>query len=80
MITPTIYVIIALAALVVIAALLFFIYQKRGEKKFTPMVGLGFAFIIAGIFFGHSRFIGYGLIGIGVTLAVIDMNVKLNKA
>jgi dipeptide/tripeptide permease len=80
MISSTIYIIITLVVLVVIATLAFFIYQKRGEKKPSPMVGLGLAFIVMGIIFGQSRLIGYGLIGVGVALAVVDMIVRLKKA
>jgi hypothetical protein len=80
MITSTIYIIMALVVLVAIATLAYFIYQKREDKKPSPLVGLGLAFITMGILFGDSRLIGYGLIGIGVAIAVIDMIIKLNKA
>ncbi len=80
MTTSMVYLIFALAVLAVIAVLFFIIYHKREEKKLSLLAGLGFAFIIAGILFGNSRLIGYGLIGVGVFIAVIDMIVKLNKA
>jgi hypothetical protein len=37
------------------------------------MAGLAFGFIMAGLFFGEKRSIGYSLLGVGVLLAVIDI-------
>lgn len=80
MTTSTIYIIMTLVVLVVVATLAYLVYQKREEKKPSSLVGLGLACITMGILFGNSRLIGYGLIGIGVAVAVIDMIIKLNKA
>ena len=61
--------IIALAGIMVILVLT----RKKINKPLTPLAGLAFGFIIAGMIFGESRLIGYGLIGVGVVLAVIDI-------
>ncbi len=45
----------------------------------TPLTGLAFGFILAGIIFGDDRLIGYSLLGIGVILAVIDIFKKLKS-
>jgi hypothetical protein len=37
------------------------------------LAGLAWAFVLAGIIFGEDRLIGYGLMGVGVVLAVIDV-------
>lgn len=71
-----IYIAIAIIALALIALALFFISRKKGSNKFTPLAGTAFGFVIAGIIFGENRLIGYGLIGIGVTLAIIDAFLK----
>jgi hypothetical protein len=73
----TVYILIAIAALAIIIALLVFVVRgKRVEKNLSPLTGLAFAFILAGIFaevfFGAGRLINYGLMGIGVILAVVD--------
>jgi hypothetical protein len=56
-----------------IAVLVFFIGKSRKEYRLTPLAGLAFGFVLAGIIFGDDRLISYSLLGIGVLLAVIDM-------
>jgi len=73
-----IYILIAVVVLLIIAILVVFV-KKKGVKPFTPLVGLAFAFILAGIIFGDSRAVGYSLMGIGVILAIIDIIQKLKK-
>jgi len=34
---------------------------------------MAFCFVLAGICFGENRLIGYGLMGIGIILAVLDI-------
>jgi hypothetical protein len=67
-----IYIAIAIVVLAVIAVVMFFVRKER-PKKLTPLAGLAFAFIIAGIAFGDSRLVGYSLIGVGVVIAVVDI-------
>ncbi len=67
-----VYIAIALVVLAVIAGLVHFA-GKRKEKRLTPLAGLAFAFVLAGLFFGQERWLGYGLLGIGVILAVVDI-------
>lgn len=74
-----IYIIIAIGALAVIAALLIFTKKIRPEAKLSPLAGLAFAFVIAGIIFGETRLVGYGLMGIGVAIALIDIVKKFKK-
>ena len=68
-----IYIAISIAALAVIAVLVFVVGKKRSEKTLTPLASFSFAFVLAGILFGDNRWIGYGLMGVGVILAVIDI-------
>lgn len=51
----------------------FFAGRNREEKKLTPLAGLAFGFILSGMFFSDNRLVGYGLMGIGVLLAVVDI-------
>jgi hypothetical protein len=71
--TSQIYIAVAIVVLAVIALLMVFVRRSGKEKRFTPLAGLAFGFILAGLFFGEKRLIGYGLLGVGVLLAVIDM-------
>ncbi len=68
-----IFILIAIAVLAVIALMVFVIGKKGTGQRLTPLASYAFAFILAGILFGENRLIGYGLMGIGVILAVIDI-------
>ncbi len=69
----TVNILIAIVVLLIVAALVFFLRINQNEKKLTPLAGLAFGFVIAGLIFGQERTIGYGLMGVGIVLAVIDM-------
>jgi len=68
-----IYILILIVVLLIIAILVFFIKKNKKQKPLTPLAGLAFGFVIAGIIFGESRLVGYSLIGIGVLFAIIDI-------
>ena len=72
-----IYIAISIVVLAIIAALVFFVNKNKNDKNFTPIAGLAFGFILAGIFWGEERLFGYSLTGVGVILAVIDIIKKL---
>jgi uncharacterized membrane protein YjgN (DUF898 family) len=67
------FIIVSIVVLAVIAVLVFLIRGKRAQNRITPLAGVAFAFVLAGILFGEDRLIGYGLMGIGVVLAVADI-------
>ena len=73
MTTSLAYVAISIAVLAVVAILAFLVRGKRAENRITPLAGLAFAFVMAGILFGEDRLVGYGLMGIGIVLAVGDI-------
>jgi len=79
--TSQIYIIISIVVLAIVAMLVFVVSRNKAgkEKALTPLAGLAFGFILAGLFASGSRLVGYGLMGIGVILAVIDMIIKLKK-
>ena len=69
-----IFILIAIVTLAAIAALWFFVIRKHGPKPLSPLSGIAFAFVIAGIVFGDQpHWLGYVLIGIGVAVAIADM-------
>ena len=71
--TSQAYIAASIVILLIVAVLVFLIAGRRGENRLTPLASLAFAFVLAGIFFGDDRRIGYGLMGIGVILAVVDI-------
>jgi lipopolysaccharide export LptBFGC system permease protein LptF len=75
-----IWIAISIVVLAVIAFLVFFVNKNRKRERLTPLASLAFAFVLAGIFFGDNRLIGYGLMGVGVLLAVIDIFNKSRKS
>ena len=68
-----IYIVVSILVLAIVAVLVFLVARKNNENRLTPLAGLAFAFIVAGILFGDNRLIGYGLMGVGVLLAVVDI-------
>jgi uncharacterized membrane protein len=68
-----IYIAISIVALALIAVFMFVAFKHRKVQRLTPLAGLGFGCILAGMFFGEEKVIGYSLLGIGVVLAVIDI-------
>ena len=76
MISSQIYILVGIIALAGIMVILV-LTTKKIKRPLSPLAGLAFAFIIAGLVFGESRLIGYGLMGIGVILAVIDIVRKM---
>lgn len=74
MAASTLFIIIAIVTLAAIAALWFFQIRPHGPKPLSPLSGIAFAFVIAGIVFGDEpRWLGYGLFAIGIVAAVADM-------
>jgi hypothetical protein len=71
--TSQIYIAVSITVLAVVALLVFLVSKNRKENRLTPLAGLAFAFVVAGILFGDDRLVGYSLLGVGVLLAVIDL-------
>jgi len=68
-----IYIAVSIIALAVVAFLVFFASKNRKENHLSTLASLAFAFTLAGILFGDDMLIRYGLMGVGVLLAVADM-------
>jgi len=71
------YIVISIASLLLLVILAIVTLRSGRPNRITPLAGLAFALILAGILFGQDRFVGYGLIGLGVVLAFLDI---LNKS
>ena len=74
-----IHIIFSMLVLLMIGGMLILGSRYKKEKKLSPLAGSSFAFIIAGIFFGSHRILGYGLLGVGFILAASDIIVKLKS-
>jgi hypothetical protein len=77
--TSDLYLGIAIGGIVIVSVLVFLVGGKGQRSRLTPLAGLAFAFIISGVLFGEERFIGYGLMGVGVVLAVVDIIVRSKR-
>jgi hypothetical protein len=73
------YILISIVVLAIIVLLVFFVARRGGGGRLTPLAGLAFAFVLAGLFFGENRLLGYGLMGVGVILALIDIYNKSRR-
>jgi membrane protein CcdC involved in cytochrome C biogenesis len=74
-----VYIILSVSILVIVAVLVFFISRRKKEEAFTPMTILAFGFILTGILYSNERSLNYSLMGIGVTLAILDMLKKIRE-
>jgi hypothetical protein len=71
--TSQITIAIAIATLAAIAVLLYRNGWRKVQKPLTPLAGLAFGFVLAGIIFHDGSIVPYTLLGIGVILSVVDM-------
>jgi hypothetical protein len=67
------YIVISIASLLLLVILAIVTVRSGRPNRITPLAGLAFALILAGILFGQDRFLGYGLIALGVVLAFLDI-------
>lgn len=75
----TIFVILSIMALVTIVAFVFLIRRNPNRKRLSPLTGVAFAFIIAGMLFEDNRFMGYALLGVGIIISIIDIIIKFRR-
>jgi hypothetical protein len=73
-----VYILIPILLLVIVAVLIFFLSRMKSKKKFSQLMALAFAFIVAGII-GEDRLVGYSLLGIGGILPLVDMYLTLHS-
>ena len=71
--TTIVYVGIVVGALVILAMLAYASIKSGRPTRLTPLAALAFVLVFAGILLGQERLVGYGLIALGVILALIDI-------
>jgi hypothetical protein len=69
------YMIFTIVTMVLLAMV--FLLKKTDDPKFTPLASLAFTFVLAGIVFSENRITGYGMLLVGISLAIADL---LNKS
>jgi membrane-bound ClpP family serine protease len=77
--TPYILMALVAGAIVVLLALAMMFRMKRERKPMSKLGAISLVFVIAGILFNENRLVGYGLIGVGLLLAVIDIFIKIKR-
>jgi hypothetical protein len=75
----TIYLIVAGLTLVVLVGVVLLSGRGGLGERLSPLASIAFILIIAGIFFSDDRIIGYGLMGIGIAVAIVDIVVKQRR-
>jgi uncharacterized membrane protein len=73
------YVLLSLIIILIVVVLVFFVGKNKNENRLTPLAGLAFGFIVAGILFGEKWVLGYGFLFIGVVIAIVDIFVRARK-
>jgi hypothetical protein len=64
-----------IATVIVLLAIAMFLLRRAGlvrGRPLSPLAAVSFALIVAAIAFGDGRLLPYALIGLGVSLAVLD--------
>ncbi len=68
-----VYILIAIVVLLLVAIVAFVLGRREPHNRLSPLAGLAFGFVIAGILFGDNQQVGFTMMGIGAVLAVIDI-------
>ncbi|MDP3918389.1 MAG: hypothetical protein Q8Q35_00595 [Nanoarchaeota archaeon] len=79
MVISRLYIIMSIVILLIIGLIIFFLNKNKKDKKLTPLAGFALGCFLIGIFFIENRLVGYGFIGIGLVLAIIDIILKNKK-
>jgi hypothetical protein len=73
------YLVVLLVVLALLAVFVFRVFT-RPQPRLTPLAAVAFAFVLAGVVFGETRLVGYGLMGVGVALAIADIVLQRRHA
>jgi ribose/xylose/arabinose/galactoside ABC-type transport system permease subunit len=74
------YILFAIVVLYIIAVVILRFSKVKNVQKISPIGGLAFAFVLAGLVLGQNRVVAYSLLGIGVALAIVDIVLRARKA
>lgn len=74
-----IYIGIAVLTLAIIFVVFALTGRNLRSQKLTPLAALAFWLVLAGLVFGEERLLGYGLMGAGILLALVDVWLKRSR-
>lgn len=74
-----IYIGIAVLTLAIIFVVFALTGRNLRSQKLTPLAALAFGLVLAGLVFGEERLLGYGLMGAGILLALVDVWLKRSR-
>jgi hypothetical protein len=69
----TIYILVSIIVIAVVAYLVLRVWKIKKDQRLSAIAGLAFGFVLAGLIFGEDRLAGYGLMAVGVLLALVDL-------
>jgi len=72
------YIYVALIILAAIALVVLILKTSAKNRQVSSLAGLSFVIILAGIVFGDEQWFGYGLMVVGILLAVLAI-IRINK-
>jgi hypothetical protein len=67
------YIIVALAALLIIAVIFFLLKPFGKPARSSILVALAFVFMITGFLWEDQKLFGNSMLGIGIVLSIIDV-------
>ena len=70
--TSQIYIVVFLAAAAVVALRVFFVLKNGHDSRPTFLAGLAATCVVTGIIFSDDGWIGYGVLGAGAVLGLIE--------
>jgi hypothetical protein len=74
------FIITGLVVLVILAIIFVYGLKKRSQKQPSRIAFVAMFLVIAGILFGEDPYLGYGLLGAGIVLGVVDILIGLKKS
>lgn len=73
------YILFAIVVLYIVGVVVLRFSKVKNVQKISPIGGLAFAFVLAGLLLGQNRWVAYTLLGIGVVLAIVDIVLRARK-
>lgn len=70
------YLLTAISTLAIVAVFVFLLNPARKSVMLSPLSALSFGLVIIGVFIGEDSWLGYGMMGAGVLMAIVDLIFK----
>ena len=73
-----VFIYVALIILAAITLVVLILKTSAKNRQLSPLAGLSFVILLAGIIFGDEQWYGYGLMAVGISLALLAIS-RINK-